>query len=109
MDVIYFVKEGNTARRIDSMMVKPLRDAGYTIMRMALDGKNEVTELKPDEEMPDGFLQESKYGMVMIMRTEEETKTEEDSKKTQNETNELKEEIEALKKEIEELKKGGNE
>lgn len=98
MDVIYFIKEGDTARRIDSVVVEPMRKAGYTILRMVLDGKNEMTELKPDEEMPDGFLQESRYGMVVITRTEEPKK---DSNK------ELKDEIEALKQEIAELKKGG--
>jgi len=107
MDVIYFIKEGETARRVDSAMVEPMRNAGYTILRMPMDGKNIITELKPDEEMPEGFLQESRYGMVMIFRDEENEQKKAEISQQQQLDKQAKE-IEELKKAIEELQKGGS-
>lgn len=75
MDALYFIKDGNSARRIDSLAVIPMRQAGYTILKMLVDGSTEhVQELKPDEELPDDFVQTSHYGMVLLLQNESEAK-----------------------------------
>ena len=97
MDAIYFIKEEGAARRIDSSCVEPMRKAGYTILKMLLDGKNEMTQLEPNEKMPKGFMQESRYGMMF--RISPEKKEEQESK-----LEEQQKEIEALKEELKKLK-----
>lgn len=107
MDAIYFIKEGNTARRIDSETVVPMHDAGYTIFKMFLDGKNEMIQLLPDEEIPKDYLQESRYGMVMIMQTEEEARKnneQSDFQKMQLQIIKQQQEISELSEMIKELK-----
>lgn len=77
MDALYFIKDGNTARRIDSLAVIPMREAGYTIMKMLVDGTTEqVQELKPEDELPEGFVQTSHYGMVLLLQNQPEEKGE---------------------------------
>lgn len=98
MDAIYFIKEDGIARRIDSSCVEPMKKAGYTILKMLLDGKNEMTQLEPDEKMPKNFIQESRYGMVM--RLEKPKEESEESSRLE----EQQKEIEALKEEIRQLK-----
>ena len=106
MDAIYFVKEENRARRIDSECVLPMREAGYTIYKMLLDGKNELTQLTPEEEMPKDYLQESRYGMVMILETEGDSKRKSNEQDLQMQIVKQQEEISELRNMIEELKGG---
>lgn len=77
MDALYFIKDGNTARRIDSLAVIPMREAGYTIMKMLVDGTTEqVQELKPEDELPEDFVQTSHYGMVLLLQNPPEERGE---------------------------------
>ena len=77
MDALYFIKDGNTARRIDSLAVIPMREAGYTIMKMLVDGTTEqVQELNPEDELPEDFVQTSHYGMVLLLQNQPEEKGE---------------------------------
>lgn len=64
-DVIYFVLEGNNARRIDSMLIEPLHSYGHTIVKMYLED-NHTEELKPEDEIPEDFIVKSKYGLVLF-------------------------------------------
>lgn len=63
-DVIYFMLEGVNARRIDSEMVEPLHAYGHTVVKMYLSD-NHTEELKPEDEIPQGFIQKSEYGLVL--------------------------------------------
>lgn len=63
-DVIYFVLEGINARRIDSEMIEPLHAFGHTVVKMYL-ADNHTEELKPEDEIPEGFIKKSEYGLVL--------------------------------------------
>lgn len=74
MDAIYLVKEnGNVARRVDSEDVEILFKAGRKIVKMWLDGIGTMEEIDPAEidEIPEGFLQTSRYGTFMRIQDEE--------------------------------------
>ena len=70
-DVIYFVVEGVNARRIDSNMVEPLHAFGHTIEKMWLVD-NHVEELKPEDDIPEGYIEKSEYGLVIYNAMKEE-------------------------------------
>lgn len=72
MEAIYFVDEGNLRRRLDSSMIEPMHNAGYSVIKVWLDGKMTEERLEPEESIPDGFIQESRYGYVMYKQEEGE-------------------------------------
>lgn len=68
MEAIYFIEENKGAlkRRIDSGLIETLHSSGFTIIKMWLDGKFTEERLEPAEKIPDGFIQESRYGLVVF-------------------------------------------
>ena len=72
MEAIYFIDEGNLRRRLDSAMIEPMHLAGFPIIKVWLDNKLTEERLEPNEEIPDGFIQESRYGYVVYNQQEGE-------------------------------------
>lgn len=68
MEAVYYVEEKNGAllRRLDSEMIEPMHAYGYTIIKVWLDDKMTEERLEPNEEIPDGFIQESRYGYIVF-------------------------------------------
>ena len=105
-NVIYWVyeKDGTAARRIDSEDIEIQYNAGRKIIKMYLDGKYTTEELEPNRKggIPEGFIEESRYGAFMVLVNEEEEKR----KETAQQIEQQQKEIEELRKEIETLKGG---
>lgn len=105
-NVIYWVyeKDGTAARRIDSEDIEIQYNAGRKIIKMYLDGKYTTEELEPNRKggIPEGFIEESRYGAFMVLVNEEEEKR----KETSQQIEQQQKEIEELRKEIETLKGG---
>lgn len=70
---IYFIEtnEGKIAKRIDSEMIEPMHNVGYPIIKMFLK-TNEMERLEPNQDIPEGFITKSEYGMCVILRKENE-------------------------------------
>lgn len=105
-NVIYWVyeKDCTAARRIDSEDIEIQYNAGRKIIKMYLDGKYTTEELEPNRKggIPEGFIEESRYGAFMVLVNEEEEKR----KETSQQMEQQQKEIEELRKEIETLKGG---
>ena len=71
MNAIYWLEESNSIRRLDSEMVVPMHNAGYTIIKMWMDDKLTEERLEPNDEIPEGFVQESRYGYVIFNQESE--------------------------------------
>lgn len=69
MEAIYFIEEegGKIRRRLDSEMIKPMHDAGYPIIKVWMDKTLTEERLESSENIPDGFIQESRYGLIYFM------------------------------------------
>lgn len=66
MGAIYFIEEdnGTVRRRLDSMMIEPMHKAGFPIIKVWLDTAWTEERLEPEDDIPEGFIQESRYGYV---------------------------------------------
>ena len=71
-DAMYFFVENGIAKRIDSMFVNYLHQQGKVILKKWLDEHHTEEWLQPDEEIPEDYIQESPYGMCMLIQEGEE-------------------------------------
>lgn len=68
MGCAFFIVEKDTGilDQIDYLMIEPMHNAGYTIVKLLLDGKlTEAGRVEPDEDIPEGFIEKSRHGFVI--------------------------------------------
>ena len=68
MEAIYWIEEerGALKRRLDSAMIEPMHKAGATIIKTWMDENWTEERLEPEDEIPEGFIQESRYGYILF-------------------------------------------